>query len=448
MSHHPNSRNGQRLTLEAEEDWLRRNGLRSHAHQPPPSDKVDAEKRAQQQSDYAKDRWEEYFEETDRETKRSEAMKKTILRSWQGKVVGIEVEDGVNGGANSGAEADEGMMKTAIKVLDYPLPNLAASSDTIFVLGRSGHMYGSKGEAKDDADGDSEFDIRAPSSSSASDLKLSLVEYDPDTVQRFLDYLCANYNAGAGEASHDINNDNTDDGHCDHHYKHGYATDSTEEEDGEDHFDDDYKTKRSIKVSLPFTYWAEACRIAHYLQCAEEVQQLVALLEQNITTSNCLYLIQLADQLSLHTLFEAALQFMLTQVGNLESSEWWSQIESSDLKESLQTMTSLLQTSLLHRGGKRRTNLFFSTLDEYLAIFAEQVEYYQERLEDARRSQSMLKHRMENRGRHGHTTDAWQYAQDKIVRQETRVQTLKQALKDQKRLFGRQKLQQHAKLCM
>ena len=72
-----------------------------------------------------------------------------------------------------------------------------------------------------------------------------------------------------------------------------------------------------------------------------------------------------------------------------------------------------------------QSRLYFGSLEEYIAIFAEQVQYFRERLAEAKEQhQETLP---ESR--------AWCDAKAKIDRQETRVRTLEIALQEHKKLF-------------
>jgi hypothetical protein len=164
----------------------------------------------------------------------------------------------------------------------------------------------------------------------------------------------------------------------------------------------------------------DCCQIAHYLQNAAIVDCTVDILLQSIDTANCMSLCQLADQLELPTLFERSLSFMMNSLGDLEANGAWDDL-TVELKERIGSIQSAIQSSI----HSQHSRLYFSSLHEYLAIFAETVQYNQERLAEAKEQ-------------HGHTTSrsgAWKDTQDKIERQERRVQTLEAVLKEQKKLF-------------
>jgi hypothetical protein len=161
----------------------------------------------------------------------------------------------------------------------------------------------------------------------------------------------------------------------------------------------------------------------------------VDILIDSVDTANCASLVSLADQLQLFRLFEAALNHMVKTLGNLQDHELWNDL-NPELQQCIQTIQRLL---LSHntRGGIGSSNhnhvhlksVYFSTFTEYLAIFAEQVEYYKERLEEAKREQA--RHKINGGG-----GKAWEYAQTKIKQHEIRVCTLETAMVEQRKLFG------------
>lgn len=162
----------------------------------------------------------------------------------------------------------------------------------------------------------------------------------------------------------------------------------------------------------------ECCQLAHYLQCVPLLEDtLVPLLVQSVDSANCLSLCQLADQLSLPRLLEASLNHMMLSLASVEEHEIWGDL-TPELQERIQTIQQILQSS-------NRRKVFFASFDEYLALFAEQVDYYRERLEDAQ----MQQERAEK------DSPAWHYAQARIEEQRNRVRKLKQVLQQQKQLF-------------
>lgn len=169
--------------------------------------------------------------------------------------------------------------------------------------------------------------------------------------------------------------------------------------------------------TIPYDHIIDACRLAHYLQCTELLEKIVKILIAEIDAANCLSLCQLADQLALPSLMEASLGYIMKSLTSLETHEVWNEL-GSELQDQIQAIQAILKS-------KNRRNLFFSSFTEYVAVFSEQVQYYNERLAEARMQQEQ----------HDPTSPAWAYTQDKINRQAERVETLNMMLAEQKRIF-------------
>jgi hypothetical protein len=174
----------------------------------------------------------------------------------------------------------------------------------------------------------------------------------------------------------------------------------------------------------------DCCRIAHYLMAEPVVNAITNVLLDSIDTENCFVICQLADELSLSsTLMERALIHMMDTIGEVnigkaEESGWDDTgVWSKEWKERILLLKRALESSSMqHR------RLYFSSIEEYLSIFAERVQYYKERLAEAKEC-----HRMSHPRNIG--SCGWLDAQRKIERQEQRVRTLEMALAEQKGLF-------------
>jgi hypothetical protein len=164
----------------------------------------------------------------------------------------------------------------------------------------------------------------------------------------------------------------------------------------------------------------ELCQLAHYLRGEAIVDDIETIFVQSIDTHNCMTLTQLADQLNMKRLFEASLQRMMQSIQNLEHNEFWEDL-TPELRQRITAIQSAIQTSI----HDQRSALYFGSLTEYLAIFAERICYYKERLEEAEEQQSVRP-----------KSAAWYDAQQKIDRQRTRLQTLQIAFQEQKQLFS------------
>jgi hypothetical protein len=177
--------------------------------------------------------------------------------------------------------------------------------------------------------------------------------------------------------------------------------------------------KRMEDISADFV--VDCLQIAHYLQNSTILEETVDILTHSIDTDNCMNICQLADQLNLPTLFESSLSYMMKSLGDMETNDAWQDL-SGELKERIGAIQSAIQSSI----HSQRSRLYFSSLNEYLAIFAETVEYNRERLAEAK----------EQHGQNTHRGNAWTDTQIKIERQERRVQTLEAVMKEQKKLFS------------
>lgn len=181
----------------------------------------------------------------------------------------------------------------------------------------------------------------------------------------------------------------------------------------------------------------ECCRIAHYLQNQIILNDINDILLNSIDTLNCFSICQLADQLNLPNLFERSMIHMMNTIGDFESNLTASCPQANDCQDSSsgtmeQFITPELQQRILSIKAaiqssihSQKNHIYVSSLYEYIAIFAERVQYYTERLEEAKEQLRNVK-----KG-----TSLYQDMHSKIIRQEQRVQTLKIALKEQKKLF-------------
>lgn len=181
----------------------------------------------------------------------------------------------------------------------------------------------------------------------------------------------------------------------------------------------------------------DCCHIGHYLQCARILQGTTEILLQHVDSDNCYALCQMSDQLQLPDLFERALFHMLKSLDNLEAQEAYDDF-SAELKNRIAGIRTIFTSHSIgggsdissdgsNDGGTPRSMkrpLYFTSLEEYIAIFAETVQYHRERLQEAKEQNSQASHYSE-------------YAQSKIEKQELRVLTLEAMLQEQKRLFGR-----------
>lgn len=165
----------------------------------------------------------------------------------------------------------------------------------------------------------------------------------------------------------------------------------------------------------------DCCEIARYMQCPTVLDQMVGILIRSIDNANCMSLCQLADRLDLPGLFEKSVAQMMGSLGDLQFLDVWTDL-NPELQSRIVIIESLMRSSILNTGSR----LYFASLTEYLAIFAENVQYYRERLDEARERQSEV----QSKG------NAWKDAQKKIANQEKRMRTLEIVLKQQKEIFA------------
>jgi hypothetical protein len=156
----------------------------------------------------------------------------------------------------------------------------------------------------------------------------------------------------------------------------------------------------------------ECCQLAHYLQCPSILEAMTSILVVSVDSANCQSLFCLADRLNLPNLFESTMTYMMDSLNHVE--EQAGDDLSPELKECMSLIKSAIQSSVV--GNPR---VYFGSLKEYLAIFAERVEYYQERLKSAKK---------------GPVTP---YSQRLIDKQEDKVKTLEAVMREQQLMFAR-----------
>jgi hypothetical protein len=188
---------------------------------------------------------------------------------------------------------------------------------------------------------------------------------------------------------------------------------------------------------LPEHQVVDLCRLAHYLQCSPILDATVAVLAGAVDLDNCLSLCQMADQLSLPVLFEAAVSRAIGSLDEIEGSEVWEEDLPTPLKHLILTLRNAAHSSIVGR-GRQLTEAFFSSREEFMAIFSDSIREKKERLAEARRRQDeVVRERLGRGGRHrdpygGSVGDA----AAKIERQARRIETLEGFYRDQKKIFS------------
>ena len=187
--------------------------------------------------------------------------------------------------------------------------------------------------------------------------------------------------------------------------------------------------------SIPDDHIVEVCRIAHYVQCSQVLDATVDILKESVDGDNCLSICHLADQLGVPSLFEAAVSYLIGKLDNMQEHEQWDDFPST-LRNRIITMRNAVQSSILGRGQK--TCVFFSSSEEFLAIFSDNIQDQKERLSEAkRRQEEVISERIHRGGRH---RDPWggsvADAAEKIERQAKRLKTLESFYEEQKMIFA------------
>lgn len=213
--------------------------------------------------------------------------------------------------------------------------------------------------------------------------------------------------------------------------------------------------KTKTVYDIPEQSIVDCCRIGHYLQHESMVHEIhTNILVHSIDTSNCLFLCQIADLLNLYELFERALKHMMHTLGDINTTTTNASNNHDDIGDpddcndddfmtaELRTRIESIQTALkssIQRSNQNATNIgiYVSSIQEYIAIFAERVQYYKERLEDAKDQFERLQAER-NKYTKSKTCSSSLYLRDvqqKIQKQEVRVQTLQAVLNEQKKMF-------------
>jgi hypothetical protein len=375
------------LAIQDESEWFRQYGLSGEPHYGDESytNQQEATQRVQEQANYQAQVHERLFQDettssTGTGTKQQQdqqAQKRTQqLQAWAKETIQILTAADPSADTTTSTISSPASPAASIPI-SYNLKDLASHSDTVFAMAENRpHFQQAQSEEEEAKNG----------SSSLLLLRLNLQDYSKDAVEAFLRLL----------------------------------------QSSTDNITEDY----SLHMDSTDGYIIESCQLAHYLQCTELLDCLVhQILIRSVDSANCMSLAQLADQLHLPALLEASLNHMMRSLGCLEEHEIWGDL-TPELQERIRVIQQLLQSSVNQSRGGQRQKLYFSSFAEYLAMFAEQVDYYLERLTEAKLQQDQKQ--QEQR----HTTPAWEYAQTKIDQQQERVRILKVVLAEQKKLFS------------
>lgn len=222
----------------------------------------------------------------------------------------------------------------------------------------------------------------------------------------------------------------------------------------------------------------ECLKLAHYLQCRIVLDTLASIVERSIDAHNCIAFCSLADAMSLKSLFEASVNFVIERLDALQGSavkesddgalsscssgcddgdgreefnEVWTSLPH-DLRSRVLTMRNVLRSSVIGRGSKV-SGLFFSSATEFLAIFLETIRDHEERLAEAKtRCDELIRERSDEWADMCHRRGPWfdrsakaqkefvygtdvVFSLEKIQKQSKRLNTLRSFYEDQKIIF-------------
>ena len=189
-------------------------------------------------------------------------------------------------------------------------------------------------------------------------------------------------------------------------------------------------------ANVPPEHIVDVCLISHYLQCTSVMEKTIDVLKESVDSDNCLSICQLADQLGSPSLFEAAVTHLIEKLDDMQNHDEWDDFDIT-LRNRVVTMRNAVHSSIIGRGQK--TAVFFSSSDEFLAIFSDNIREQRERLAEAKRRQEEIisDRKLNPRGRHRNPYgDSVKDAEIKIERQERRLQTLETFYQEQKLIFS------------
>ena len=486
----------ERLRVEDEDAWFRRHGLREplqpQPDEEPTLDQQEAVERWNQMNEYQTTVFQSMFAHEQAKEQEEQRSKAQQLQAWNNdQLVWI-----LNKPPQDDRHSNMADSCSPCSMPPLPLTPFAQFCDVIFALARTPPT----------ATLHSTNTSRTPSPSFRPDgprvLECPLLDsYTTGDIQVFVRLVLRQYEkyqqatkAGTTNTDKDgTRNDTTNTTHLLdvdevwHMLEEDLEQDQMKDTDDSEKMDDEPAPEMAHRV-------VQVCCMADYLQNIELRDVLERILQQSIDTSNCLSLCQLADQLGMPTLFELALQHMMETLEGSRNGSLLEDVDSHAAGESttlsssssmavltpeLRERIALIQTAIqssVH--DTQRSKLYFHSVKEYIALFAERVQYFQERLAQAKEDQLHRWEQMqqEQEQQHSHrdassnrshwwnlrassnrsnnnnnndsdhnqnTGDAlWNDTQAKIDKQEQRVQTLKAVLAEQKKLFAQHDQQQ------
>ncbi len=436
--------------------WLESNGLRSiddvlgeESNQISGSVIQNEEcRRLQEEERYAQSIHRQAFHQELLREQKERDEKKEIIRSLHDKTMDIRTRH------------DE-------MIYHIPMHSMAQVCDTIYTMVQNKSLW----------DANTEDDVKN------SFLQLSLELYSKATVQEFVN-LCLSYHHDSDDyedenehdninmtntivghensTKNDTNKSNGTDDQSDHQTKSGISADCGSEAIKSPPSKSSSSIRTMLHKMTDDAIILDCCRIGHYFMATPIVDAIIQeLLIPNIDTQNCFTLYRLAEELNLthSTLLQRTLSHMIQTIGEYsddgddgdddnnnndsdqEEKEWNNDRYRQELNERLRTMKRALESSVHNDvgGGGGSPQLFFASVEEYLSIFAERVQYYRERLQEAKEYQKQQQEQQPSssfftiRGRV--ISSSYRDAEQKIKKQEQRVRTLEIAYAEQRAIF-------------
>jgi len=336
--------------------------------------------------------------------------------------------------------------------------------DTVKTMTLSRKYYKSKAE-KDDS-----TDTTIETNEKEDIMEISLVEFETDAVVSFMNLLLLLHDQWHEKKSDSSSDEKTD------------VTSRKRRIDNDADETEQYITELINDGKISERHIVECTKLAHYIQCPIVLDALTSILINAIDSNNCMALCSLADQLNLKALFEASVNHVIERLDvftptTIEGSdtttsktssdsgsggdgdgkkdeidEMWSSLPN-ELRSRVLTMRNVMRSSVIGRGSKV-SGLFFSSRDEFLAIFRETIRDKKERLKDAQqRHEEVIREREEEWIVRAERRGSWfdrssaakksfifgpdvKYALVKIEDQTKRLQTLESFYEEQKMIFN------------
>ena len=355
------------------------------------ADSHHASKRQVEDAQYQEEVHRAAFAEYDMKEQDEKMIRKRFLDTLKGQRIEVlsrkeedlEEKDASCGTCTTGqdVEVEENICTTSTT---FPLDTLASACDTVYTMVRSERTHWSR---QNSALSDVE------SAENVHQITLDLTNFGSGSVESFLS-LIPNF----AEDANDVSLEN-----------------------------------------VPPHHIVDVCLISHYLQCPSVLEKTINVLKESVDSDNCLSICHLADQLESPSLFEASVSHLIEKLDCIQDHDEWEDFPVT-LRNRVVTMRNAVHSSIIGRGQK--TSVFFSSSDEFLAIFSDNIREQKERLAEAKRRQKeIIEDRIQNSGsllsRHrdiygGSVKDA----EIKIERQERRLQTLETFYKEQKLIFS------------